>query len=110
MAETVASVAGQQHLFFELWAPGLEDAATLLLQEAGIHTSNPVSPSVSAAEDLVNCLRSLPLAISHTVLFTKQSQKNLADVLGIYQCHTLELLPEYLHGYYNLFCILICMS
>ena len=85
VAETVASVAGQQHPFFELRALGLEDAATLLLREAGIHTSNPVSPSVSAAEDLVNCLGSLPLAISHAASFVKQSGKNLADVLDIYR-------------------------
>jgi hypothetical protein len=85
VAETVASVTGQQHSFFELRAPGLEDAATLLLQEAGIHTSNSVSPSVSTAEDLVNCLGSLPLAISHASSFAKQSRKNLADVLGIYR-------------------------
>jgi hypothetical protein len=85
VAETVASVAGQQHPLIELQAPGLKDAATLLLREAGIHTSNPVSPSVSAAEDLVNCLRSLPFAISHAASFAKQSGKNLADVLGIYR-------------------------
>jgi hypothetical protein len=84
VAEAGARVAGQQHPIFELRALGLNDATTLLLREAGMHT-DPMAATTSGADDLVKCLGSLPLAISHAASFAKQSGKNLADVLGIYR-------------------------
>ena len=84
VAEAVARVAGQQHSIFELRPMGLNDATTLLLREAGMHT-DPTSAATSGANDLVKCLGSLPLAISHAASFAKQSGKNLADVVGIYK-------------------------
>lgn len=84
VAEAAARVAGQQHAIFELRTLGLNDATSLLLREAGMHTEVP-SAGTGEANDLVKCLGSLPLAISHAASFAKQSGKNLSDVLGIYR-------------------------
>jgi hypothetical protein len=85
VAEAITSVAGQQHLNFELHAPGLIDAAALLLREAGINTGDPASTPISGAEELVKCVGSLPLAISHAALYAKQSGSSLGDVISIYR-------------------------
>ena len=84
VTKAAARVASGQHPIFELWALGLNDATTLLLREAGVHT-DPTSAATSGANDLVKCLGSLPLVISHVASFAKQSGKNLADILGIYR-------------------------
>jgi hypothetical protein len=85
VAEAITSVAGQQHPNFELQAPALIDAATLLLREAGMNTGDPASTSASGAEELVKCVRSLPLAISHAASYAKQSGSSLGDVISIYR-------------------------
>jgi hypothetical protein len=84
-ADAVVCTAGQQHQTFELRAPGLQDAAKLLLIEAGFDTSNITPSSTSRAEDLVKCVGCLPLAISHAASFVKQSHKSLDDLLDIYR-------------------------
>lgn len=81
-AEAVVSVAGQRHQTFELRAPDLNDAVSLLLKEAGTDT---MAPSTSSAEDLVKCIGCLPLAISHAGSFMKQSHQSLEDLLILYQ-------------------------
>jgi hypothetical protein len=85
VAQAVASVAGQQHKIYELLAPDLKDAADLLLKEAEIGTRNRATASPGKAEDLAKCLGCLPLALSQAASFAKQTDKNLGDVLDLYQ-------------------------
>jgi hypothetical protein len=85
VAEAVVSVAGQQQQVFELLAPGINDAVTLLLKEAGIVTYHAMASAWSRAEDLVECLGRLPLAISQAASFVKQSDKELDEVLDLYK-------------------------
>lgn len=101
IAEAAVSTAGKQHQTFGLRAPDLDDAVKLLLIEAGIDTSNYMSLSTKAAEDLVKCVGCLPLAISHAASFVKQSHKNLGDLLRIYRSeHKYHVCLAFVFGYY----------
>ena len=85
VAQAVTTVAGQRHQIVELRAPDLQCAALLLLREAGINTNDTDPTTIDRAETLVKCVGCLPLAISHAASFAQQSNKNLEDVLLLYQ-------------------------
>jgi hypothetical protein len=85
VAEAVATVAGQQHHILELLIPSLEHARNQLLKEAGMDSTDPVSPSMNSAEALVKCIGRLPLAISHAASFAKQSHSRLDAMLDLYR-------------------------
>lgn len=85
VAKVVVNAAGQRHQTFELRVPDLHDAAKLFLTDAEVDTSND-SPSVlSKAEELVQCVGCLPLAIVQAASFMKQSQRTFDDLLHLYQ-------------------------
>ena len=85
VAEAVVGVAGRRQEVFALSTLDIEDAVKLLLQEAGIHGNHAMGSNSSRANDLVECLGRLPLAISQAASFAKQSQRNFHDILGLYK-------------------------
>ena len=101
IAEVVSTVAGQQHHILELIVPNLKHATNQLLKEAGLDSADQVSASTGGAEALVKCVGCLPLAISHTASFAKQSHNRLDIVLGLYRRK---------HKYDVSFTYFVCMS
>ncbi|KZP04243.1 hypothetical protein FIBSPDRAFT_844180 [Athelia psychrophila] len=61
IAESVANVAGQEHLIFELKALSKAQSVDLLLRKAGIQTS--AAADLESAEKLVSWMGCLPLAV-----------------------------------------------
>ncbi|KZP25827.1 TPR-like protein [Athelia psychrophila] len=71
IAESVANVAGQEHLTFELKALSKADSVNLLLRKAGIQTST--LKDLVSAEQLVGRVGCLPLAVEQAGSFMKRS-------------------------------------
>ena len=105
VADAVVNAAGQQHQTLELRAPNAEDAAMLLMKEAGIPSST-VAASMRRAKALAKYVGCLPLAISLAASFVKRSHlKNLDDLLALYQSeHNYEVCSLYSKCSVNVHC------
>ena len=82
LAKAVISTAGRQHIYFELRAPSVQDAARILLRN-DVRSAQP--SDVIKAEELVKCIGCLPLAIDQAASFMEQSRNSLDDLLGLYK-------------------------
>ncbi|KZP26502.1 hypothetical protein FIBSPDRAFT_1040763 [Athelia psychrophila] len=71
IAESVANVAGQEHLIFELKALSKAQSVDLLLRKAGVRTSAP--EELANAERLVSRMGCLPLAVDQAGSYMKRS-------------------------------------
>ncbi|KZP27901.1 TPR-like protein [Athelia psychrophila] len=79
VAESVANVAGQEHLIFELKALSKEDSVSLLLKKAQIQTTAPTD--LASAEKLVSRIGCLPLAVEQAGSYMKRSGLKNANQL-----------------------------
>ncbi|EGN94865.1 hypothetical protein SERLA73DRAFT_162897 [Serpula lacrymans var. lacrymans S7.3] len=84
VAEAIVLAAGQQHHVVRLDVLDAQDAATLFLKDAHI-LSNDSSISTSTAEQLVNCVGRLPLAIVQAASFKRNSLYSVERILALYQ-------------------------
>jgi hypothetical protein len=83
-AETLVTAAGHRDRILKLEALGLRDTANLLLNDAGIEGS--VTPSLlRQAEELVECVGRLPLAVVQASSFMKETDTNLDGMLKLYK-------------------------
>ena len=82
VAEAVADVAGKRHPHFELHTPKPPDAASLLLHYIEEQASDE---HIKKAEDVVQCVGCLPLAVAHAGSFMKQSGTDLDGMLALYR-------------------------
>jgi hypothetical protein len=88
VAEAITNIAGQEHQILDLQTPDLSDAANQFLRESGTLNSNygtSTSILTSGAEELVELIGRLPLAISHVASFARQSRNSLEGILRIYR-------------------------
>jgi hypothetical protein len=82
VADALVNAAGGQHSVLKLRALEPRDSANLLLEDAGI----AVTPSLlDHAEELVECVGRLPLAVVQTASFMKQTHTSLDKMLKIYR-------------------------
>lgn len=84
VAEALASSAGQVHHTFELQAPSAEDAARILLDHGGLDAAT-VDPGVmTKAEEIVNSVGRLPLAVDQAASLMRQSHKKMDELSELY--------------------------
>jgi hypothetical protein len=83
VATALARAAGQQHEVIELGLPDVEDAAYLFLTESGIDVTSTTALVMSRAEKVVRRVGCLPLAVSHTSSFMKESHQTLDDIIHL---------------------------
>ena len=81
LAEALASAAGHRHSCMELRAPPLPDAVRMLLYSAGFDEE---SSDFAKAQEVVNSVGRLPVAVDQAASFMKQTHKNLDDLLSLY--------------------------
>jgi hypothetical protein len=85
MAETLMTMMGNQNSILPLRSMELQDSANLLLKDAGFD-KGIVSPSMSSqAEELVQCVGRLPLAIAQAAACMKQTHTTLEEMLELYK-------------------------
>jgi NB-ARC domain len=85
VATALTRTAGKQHHTVELRLPKVEDATSLLFAESNTAALTTTTSTKSTAEDVVNFVGRLPLAISHTASFMKQTGRNLDDILDLFR-------------------------
>ncbi|KZP22285.1 TPR-like protein [Athelia psychrophila] len=79
IAKSVANVAGQKHLIFELKALSTAQSVSLLLKKAGIDGITPAD--LASAEKLVGRMGCLPLAVQQAGSYMKRSGLRNANQL-----------------------------
>jgi hypothetical protein len=85
VAQTLMTMMGNQHSILPLRSMELRDSANLLLKDAGFD-KGIVSPSMSSqAEELVQCVGRLPLAITQAAACMKQTHMTLEEMLELYK-------------------------
>ncbi|KZP04245.1 TPR-like protein [Athelia psychrophila] len=77
IAESVANVAGQEHIIFKLEALSKAQSVNLLLRKAGIQTT--AAADLENAEKLVSRIGCLPLAVEQAGSYMKRSGFKNAD-------------------------------
>jgi hypothetical protein len=81
LAEALASAAGHRHSCMELRTPALPDAVRMLLRSAGFDED---SSDFAKAQQVVDSVGRLPVAVDQAASFMKQTHKNLDDLLSLY--------------------------
>jgi tetratricopeptide (TPR) repeat protein len=81
VAQALAYTAGQQHEPLDLRLPSVEDAIMLLFAESRTDAIGVTTVTLSKAREVVNYVGRLPLAVSHTASFMKETQETLDDIL-----------------------------
>jgi len=81
LAEALVSAAGHWHSCMELRTPPLPDAVRMLLYSAGFDEE---SSDFAKAQEVVNSVGRLPVAVDQAASFMKQTHKNLDDLLSLY--------------------------
>jgi hypothetical protein len=85
IASTLVTMAGNQNSILPLRSMELWDSANLLMKDAGFDTGT-VSPSMlSHAEELVECVGRLPLAVAQAAACIKQTHTTLEEMLELYK-------------------------
>jgi NB-ARC domain len=84
VATALVRTAGKQHHTIEIGLPKVEDATRLFFVESNIDITAATTLTKSKAEDVVKFVGRLPLAISHTASFMKQTQKSLDELLLLF--------------------------
>jgi NB-ARC domain len=84
VATVLARTAGKQHHAMELGLPKIEDATRLLFVESNTDVTTATTLIKSKADDVVKFVGQLPLAISHTASFMKQTGKSLDELLLLF--------------------------
>jgi hypothetical protein len=84
VATVLVRTAGKQHHAIELGLPKIEDATRLLFVESNTDVTTATTSTKSKAEDVVKFVGRLPLAISHTASFMKQTGKSLDELLLLF--------------------------
>ena len=84
-AMALARSAGQEHHTLELQVPRDEDAARILLDNAGLDATTVDSNVMTRAKELVNSVGRLPLAVDQAASFMKQSHTTIEDLLELYR-------------------------
>jgi hypothetical protein len=82
VATNLARSAGHQHGVLELKLPEVREAVHLLLTESGIDVN---SANTREAEEVVEHVGRLPLAVSNAASFMKQAHKSLGDLLLLFK-------------------------
>jgi hypothetical protein len=84
VATVLVRTAGKQHHTIELGLPKIEDATRLLFVESNTNVTTATTLTKSKAEDVVKFVGRLPLAISNTASFMKQTGKSLDELLLLF--------------------------
>jgi hypothetical protein len=85
MAKNLVTMVGNHHSTLSLRSMKLDDAANLLLKDAGFDM-RVVSPALlSHAEELVECVGRLPLAVAQAGSCMKQTHVNIEEMLELYK-------------------------
>jgi hypothetical protein len=85
VAESLVNAAGEQHAVLGLQALDLRETANLLFGDAGID-AGAVTPSLlDQAENLVERVGRLPLAVVQAASFMKQTHTSLGHMLELYK-------------------------
>jgi hypothetical protein len=85
VASALSCAAGKQHQVLELGFPDVPDAVNLFLRESSIDAASATQLTMNKAYEMVKCVGCLPLAISSTASFMRQSHKELDDTLLLLQ-------------------------
>jgi hypothetical protein len=80
LADALAGTAGERNSSIELQTPSLSDATRMLLRSAGFEESF----NFSKAQEVVNFVGRLPLAVDQAASFMKQTHGSFDDLLNIY--------------------------
>jgi hypothetical protein len=84
VAEALASAAGERHYTLELPVMDLRDCTNILFEDAGINAGTVSHSQLRCAEELVQCVGRLPLAVVQAASFMKQTHTDLHDMLKLY--------------------------
>jgi hypothetical protein len=85
LAETLVTMAGNQHSILPLGSMELHDSANLLLKDAGFDMGRVTHSMLRHAEDLVKCVGRLPLAVVQAAACMKQTDTTLDQMLEWYK-------------------------
>jgi hypothetical protein len=85
LAETLASMAGNHHSVLSLRSMELRDSANLLLKDAGFDMGVLTPSLLGQAEELVQCVGRLPLAVVQAASCMKQTHTTLDEMLELYK-------------------------
>jgi hypothetical protein len=80
-----ALVVGRQNCTLGLGALDVPTAVELFFQDASVNTDILDHTLVINAEEIVECVGRLPLAVAQAASFMKQSQKNVEEILALYK-------------------------
>jgi hypothetical protein len=83
VADAVICVAGLRHFKLELCVPDLVEATRLLFSSAGINAGTVTLMQKIQAEELVQNLGSLPLAIVQAASYMRQTDMTLDNILQV---------------------------
>jgi hypothetical protein len=85
VAEALVNMTGHQHSTLQLQALDPRDTTTLLFKDAGIDMEMVTPLLLKHAEQLVECVGRLPLAVVQAASFMKQSHTSVEKMLEMYR-------------------------
>jgi hypothetical protein len=85
LAESLVTMTGNQHSVLSLRSMELQDSANLLLKDAGFDMEKVTPDLFSRAEELVECVGRLPLAVVQAGACMKQTHTTLDQMLELYK-------------------------
>lgn len=84
VARNLARSAGSEARIVDLRSLEVQDAAKLLLRDAGIDADSAPPNTVSKAEELVGKVGCLPLAVDQAASFMRQKKNTIEELLDLY--------------------------
>jgi tetratricopeptide (TPR) repeat protein len=85
VAQALLDMARTPHSILQLHALDVRDATSLLFNDAGIDSTFITSSLLSLAEELVQSVGRLPLAVVQAASFMKETDISLGDMLKLYK-------------------------
>jgi hypothetical protein len=91
VAEALANMARAPHPTLKLQTLDLRDSTTLLFDDAGISSEIDKAVQLSHAEELVQCVGRLPLAVVQAASLLKETHVTLENMLNLYRNERIEV-------------------
>jgi len=91
VAEALANMARAPHSTLKLQTLDIRDSTTLLFDDAGIRSEMVTAVQLSHAEELVQCVGCLPLAVVQAASLLKETHMTLENMLNLYRSERIEV-------------------
>jgi hypothetical protein len=91
VAEALANMTRTSHSALKLQTLDLRESTSLLFHDAGIRSEIVTPAQLSRAEELVQCVGRLPLAVVQAASLMKETDMTLEDLLHLYRSERIEV-------------------